>query len=400
MKENSYKILNGSQFNSEDYSMTFSMIGFFKKLNRSRRNYSRYKKMKKYDLSTPRILKKFKEIKRVAVISTSQGYGDSLFVMGIIRQLEENGKECVLIIPEKQMSHYTSISRRTNVFPLENSSTPQQVKTFNPTICVDLTLVGNICWKERAQLLSRLKCLCVTLIKGMQKLNLYDRYVDLSGHEHISERYAHLMTNVLGEKIPAIKPYISLSQKDLNWAREFICKNFSQTSRFFVYLNSEAGDEDRELSQTQLIEIINFLNKKKANIICFTRHALPGLKTDNLVLLPKLSFEKLAAVISMMDFCITPDTSVTHLATVFNISSFVIFPPNDRDYWSQYPARQVWGGRSDKTYTFYQDNPKLQIDNFGYPNYPCGSNAQYRVDDILRDLEKFLTINQHSTHDK
>ena len=365
------------------------IIRYFKYLNKKRRDFFRIRRLKSLDISAKKNLKNTHPVKRILLFSTSKGWGDSLFVLGFLKELTLNGFLVHMIVPTCYMDHYRYPQVEELVNSFESRDCAERIFKFSPDLVIDLDYVGIDFYEKKIEILKRLSCPKLTVNQYYKDLNVITSFISIKNEKHISERYALILREALDIRVPKIYPVAYFSDKDDEWAKYFLqkCKK-----NIFVYINSVAGDSDRCLSKEQLESIINMVLERIDCAVIYNSKSPIVFKNHSDVVypLPEVTFSKLSALLSKVDFVITPDTSVTHIASAFNIKSFVIFPPNDRDFWQYYSAAEAWSGLSDITHSFYIDDIGLKIDDLGYSNRKTGKNYLYSVKQLNMELAKIL----------
>lgn len=362
----------------------------FRYLNKTRRNKSRFNRLKKEDIKVKNQLPIPDRCKHVLIISTSDGFGDSLYTTGFAYRLKNLGATFVAIAaPNHILNHYTN-PIFDNVYSLEKDTF--KITKFPPDLIIDLTFANINYYSERSTIIKSLKCPAVTVSEISKNLNIYSHFIDFKQRAHISERLALILDLICHHKSESpVMPRAYASNNDLAYAQKTISSLFPDNSEGRIaYLNTIARHADRCLTQTQADALIQtlFMNGYDKIIIHSRSSCAPS--NNKIQQLPELSFQQLAALISEMNLVVTPDTSVTHLAACYNIPTMVIFPPNDRDLWPQYAAKDVWGALSTRHVIYSRDDPDMRFDIWGYPTSRPRSCAVYSACELQTCLNNFL----------
>lgn len=365
------------------------LLNFLRRKNRERRTASRLNRLKPYDAATKNSRAIPQTIRRVLLISTSEGWGDSLYVAGLARRLKLNGVlDVAVMAPESLLGHFGN-PVFTGVWALEREI--GSGLAFGPDVVLDLTYIGISNGKERLQLITRLACPAVTVSDLCHHLNAYSTFVAYREKAHISERMALVLGVLTHHEESPIMPEGFASDNDKTHARQTI-EELCLTRRpaRLAYLNTLARDADRCFSPVQADMMVQTLLKNGFDGI-IVNSKVPCLTCNKKIrYLPKMTFYEFTALIEHMDLVVTPDTSVTHLAAYYNIPTFVVFPPNDRDYWSEYGAKDVWGALSNHSVTYALDDANLKIDPFGYASVRPRPCSWYRPTELANALDKFI----------
>lgn len=367
-----------------------SISNFFRYLNKTRRNNSRFKRLKKEDIEVKNQLPIPDRCKHILIISTSDGFGDSLYTAGLAYRLKKLGAEVIEIAaPNRLLNHFDN-PIFDNVYSFEKDAL--EIAKSTQDIVIDLTFANINCHIERSNIIKSLKCPTVTVSELSKNLNIYSHFIDFKQRAHISERLALILDLICHRKgeLP-VMPRCYASNNDLAYAQQTISSLFPDNSGSRIaYLNTVARHADRCLTQIQTDALIETLLKNGYDKIIINSRSVNTYGSNKIQHLPKLTFHQLTALISKMNLVITPDTSVTHLAACYNIPTMVIFPPNDRDLWPQYAAKDVWGALSIRHVIYSRDDSDMQIDIWGYPISRPRSCAVYSACELQTCLNNFL----------
>lgn len=363
------------------------MINCIKFLNKYQRNKVRKLKLKFYDRKEKNKCKEINSIDRVLIVCTNEGWGDSLYVSGLARRLKLEGAKKILLSAPKHICNHFYSNIYDYIFPLEHDE--QEVAALKPNLIVDLTYIGNTYYKERLRLINACKVPSLTVSELCSDLFSYTDYISYEKESHISKRLALVLAHLTGKNEDPILPYCEFSQFDHGFISDFLQRNLKNAKKV-AYVNAIARDDDRCLNDEQLVAIIiNLLDFGYDGVVYNTKNTIKFLD-NRVVSLPQVAFSQLVALIHQTSLVITPDTSVTHISSCFDIPTFVIFPGNDRDFWAEYRASDVWGALSSKHYNFFLDDKELKIDYFGYKNKKTTPVSKYPINQIISSLTMFL----------
>lgn len=273
----------------------------------------------------------------IVLISVNDRYGDLLYTIGLALALKKaNYSVSIAVLP----SAYPKIRNQSwldGIYILGNKQSLDELIGKHIKIAVDMEYVNAKFWRYRYPLLKRLHCYTITTSELCKNLNLYNAFISYRSYKHISQRLAAVFNFITSNKIVInrINPFIKLPSVSFNWQRYI--GFYSE----IVYVNATAGDQDRYFSDEQVNLIIDVLSpwlsrsNKHVVIINSPHHDFKYNHLSNLKVLPNVSFYDLAVLISLAKLVITPDTSVTHLASMYNKPTFVVverqinIPQND-----------------------------------------------------------------------
>ena len=171
------------------------------------------------------------------------------------------------------------------------------------------------------------------------ELKVYDFFTEKPEHGHFRDIW--LSTLKPFEIVPFSKKYdIFYSQKQGNKAKEFLSK---YSKSFLIGINLEGAVKGKKISFSKFYEICTRLYKLKKDIkiIVITspeneqrvKKNLLNMKLDYVI--PSYSTKSIldaSALISNLNLVITPDTSITHVASTFNIPTITIHENNIESY--------------------------------------------------------------------
>jgi ADP-heptose:LPS heptosyltransferase len=113
-----------------------------------------------------------------------------------------------------------------------------------------------------------------------------------------------------------------------NRAEQFLTKHFPE-KRFLVGINISAGSDARFWGESQYKELISSVANYNADIIimCLEKDLRKAweISGNKFPIFFRPSFDDFAAMIKNLDLLITPDTSIVHIASAFEIPVFGIY---------------------------------------------------------------------------
>lgn len=357
--------------------------------NRIRRDSIRRIRLKKEDVSCRKV--KCASGNRVLLISVNDRFGDSLFVMGLAHQLRDLGRQVSIATIDEAYDRYYCSGIFASVLKLDFLSERMlDDLAHNVDVVVDLEYTSLKYWEERAKIVRTLRHSCAITVQEICKnLNIFDIYVNYREAGHISLRMGQVLSAVCNTKFSGspVLPFFMDGIQSGKTVKSDGCR--------VLYLNALAGDADRCLSSSQFDSILGeFLRLKNVDIYINPPSDWdePMAFFPNVHKIPKLNFIDFCKFAKIFDYVVTPDTSVTHIASFWNCPSFVIFPPNDRDFYHEFSACEVWGALADKSISLNTDDPGLVIDQygFGYPNFKARPISSIENESFLNPLRMHI----------
>lgn len=171
--------------------------------------------------------------------------------------------------------------------------------------------------------------------------------------------YTHLIPHIDSSKYHVIERYVEFAkfltlpvkpselridyqpkQSSIESAVKFYKQNFSE-DKFYVGINISAGSEARFWGVNRYQKLISYFSKYNVNLLLFCtpkeKHLADQISQNKIKIFANPVFDVFAAAISKLDFLFTPDTSVVHLASAFNIPMFGIFVKYKTENMVWYP---------------------------------------------------------------
>ena len=366
------------------------LTNVFRYYNRKRRRALRKKRLLQNDVKFKNNHSIPKLPSCVMLISTSKGWGDSLYVAGFAKRLKKWGVYNVLIAAPSCIIEHFDNPIFDGIYELDDICL-SNIRSRKIDLIVDLTYINLSYYKERLMLIQQLQCAAITVCEESKYINTYSHFVNYSLRSHISNRMALILEQITQEKQAPIYPLVFFDEHDSKTISRLIIEKFSHSIGSIAYLNTVARDSDRCFSIEQICALSKvLLNYFSIVIVNAESDIIIDDCEERVFLLPSITFKELCALISKVSFVVTPDTAVTHIASCLDVPSFVVFPPNDRDYWKQYPAKECWGSLSSKSLTYSIDDADLIIDRWGYANHSSRACSSYNPSSLAYDLNRFI----------
>jgi len=218
-------------------------------------------------------------------------------------------------------------------------------------------------------------------VRVASRKNKHRKYYDFceeynsDGTDHNIDN-AFLLFNIFGvdpSTLDHLDP-LYLPDKSTEIANRFI-DNLPEPESNKVAINISAGRPARTMDIDKFIDTA-FLIKKEypdSSIIIFCvmsdRDKAVSIKNKlngNIEIIPEnLSFLDACAILSRMNYLISPDTSMVHAARLFKIPTVGLYSNYDRNYYSWKPYGQKYGGvRSDNIYNIHDITPGDILNEF------------------------------------
>lgn len=347
------------------------LLNYIKYLNKKRILFFRKLKYKKYDL-TYKKKKPFPNlIKKVLLIDSCGMLGDSLYISGLAKALNESNISVTISTPKNSFFRYVNNQYIDELFDLNSINEVVKIKKYQPDVIVDLTYAKNREFLSRIELIKSLDVYCVCTSEYLKDLNIYNDFISFKECNHFSE-YMGKVYKYLTNNLKQIYPYIKIEENYLLSADTFLNKINPKKYLKLIYFNTISRTVDRNLSLKQIYAVIELLSKKNILCIIYTNdlfwQKIIQKYDKNIIRVPQIPFEVACAIISKVDGVITTDTSVTHIASCFNCPTLTFFKGNCLDYFKNHLMKEIWHSISDVHIECYLNSPDFYVDKFGYQN--------------------------------
>lgn len=321
-------------------SLFLKLSSFINKLNRRRLFLRRVKKIQKTDLSSRLPRRAPKKVGVVLLIDAQGGWGDSLYVLGLIRALSRAGRKIFVAALPDTKDRYL-IDEVEEVFDLSDECSRGRCAAQMYDIAVDTTYVSLLAWNLRSQLLRNLQCYVVACGEVEGYSNLCDERLDLSIRPHQSQRMAIICNRILlNQPInEAIYPYFPVASQPSLRVSNFL-RSFPSDKKL-IYINGLARDDDRCFSREQILTIKEVLKSRDQCAGIFLSNAFCEDSTS-FKRLPNFSYQEFAQILESCCCVVSVDTSAVHLASALGVPTLAYFCGNDRDHYCQYMMKEVW----------------------------------------------------------
>lgn len=322
----------------------FTRILFsIKRLNHKRLNNRKLKELKKRDLPYPKKLCYPKQIKKILILHFQPGWGDFLYFTGLIHALEKRGLEICIGTSKELVHRFQRINKQLSVI----DATVDSAELFSVDCAIDLD--WNISKYHDLSYVKKIPYWCVTCSDLLAKLNIFDQFIDFSDITHISKRYAFVVESITHSPCSNIYPAISISPDEENFAKSFLKEN-NLSPNNFIYLNSVGSSLSRSLSVRQLHNISKVCIERNINVVYYSPNLdLQTINKNIFKPIGKVNFFQLSSIVSQSAGIISPDTSIVHLASIFNIPILAIYCENDYDCFGKSLKSETWAPLSENS---------------------------------------------------
>ena len=318
-------------------------------LNRKRVCFRRACKIAKEESArlvvAPELTISLSNIKKSLLICRHTGWGDTLFLNGLIQTLHQEGVSVDLALKKCCLNRYRELTFIGALYDIDLVQS-RDILCKEYDCIVDLDYIAKL--HSNIGFIHDYKCVKLTCSDVYRRLEIFDYYVDFSKFPHIADRYSHIASCLVGKKLK-IRPKISFSPQNIQEANNFLSA-IKYVNKEFIYVNAVGRDADRCFSKEQIVAILKcVLEHTKLGIILYSpkvnlKELIDFLPQEDgrLFQAPNIDFFSIASLVMQSRAIISPDTSIVHLASTFNIPVMAVFCKDDIDYFKKYYVSEVW----------------------------------------------------------
>ena len=295
----------------------------------------------------------------VAILMNDQGIGDAIVTSYLIKSLRENGLK-VYVIVEKRIAflfeHFISVDgvlfydRKKSIKQLK-----EQLQSTRIDVAIDLVDKGHNSVR-RCQIIQAISPLH-TIGFNQEKYKLYD--TSIFYHEytsHVSTRSQKIL-QLMNIQSEPIQYYINIPTDNEQFVRNFI-KPILESNRKIIIFNPYGSNEARSFSNYQIDKTLSFLSQFDdcTTIVVGEPNKISHIEAKkNIIINPLPSFFETVALVKYSTLVITVDTSIVHIASIYNIRMICVY--NNRIIDKQFINNFVWGPNySNAIQIFTNDN--------------------------------------------
>ncbi len=316
--------------------MISSIFKLLRSWNRKRLQKKRIREMLRNDIPSRRFhVNPNPGAKHILIVDALFGIGDALYAHGLVKALSEAG----LVVSVATMARTRHVYARSpyvqKLYVLEYPDDLQDAINETFDVAVDLAYVGLDRWDLRVNLLKHLNIWTISCSSMARSANVIDEILDLAHVAHVGERMNIIYQALTGKTIGYISPFILTDETD-----DFL---YTNSELPIVYVNTTGSEANRCMSESQILALENYFNQTRKAIAFFYITPSTNLTETPFVkrILPK-TINRAARLISKSILVITPDTSITHIASVFNKPTIVLYCGDEMDYFQKHEMRETW----------------------------------------------------------
>lgn len=263
-------------------------------------------------------------------------FGDAIFVSGLLHHLNTSLPKLKIYIATSEK--YKEIYKNNNCTIVS----PNKIENLSAQVdlAVDLGYIDHP-GGEKFAILGKAALYLLSCSRMCSHLKCFTGMIDTSSSKHFGERMLQLARTIEG----------IYGQPDTSLPKTIIRPyppNSLKTNSQIIYLNADGGVAQRCLSANQVDAILSYLKKKQNTVVAYSSR--PEIRDVfskyNIKINNSSSFMESCKIIAECSLIITPDTSIVHVASAFNIPVVAMYRNNDREYYN-YTMLETWGPLSE-----------------------------------------------------
>ena len=270
------------------------------------------------------------EIREVLFLDNFPGYGDALYINGLLKVLRGNGINVHIATCPKLKTIYQTAVSTDAIYDITSEEDVERIAKRDWDCAVNLSFFVERGWEKRLRILKNLKCRILDsdpLVAKDKSLNF--EYLDVSSVSHIGDRWATVVKSLTGKSVARVSPYVGLKPVE--------------SKENYVYINTVGSRWSRTISQEQIGWIEEFLNTNKLIGYFYCKKENEIRVSEYVRRIDPESFVAACRLIAGARGVITPDTSVVHVASAYSIPQLALFAGNCIAQYINRPMEDVFG---------------------------------------------------------
>lgn len=254
-------------------------------------------------------------ISNVFLLDYSPGFGDTLYINGLVRYLVTSGIRVHVATFPKLQSVFKTTLPESAVHDITDVSKLESLARKSWDVVVDCSYVVLRSWVSRVRFLKAAKSpVLATDVRIGPDPTVCSDWVDLTGCVHIGDRWAKVAERLTGHSVKRITSYVGLEPKKVPYP--------------YVYVNAVGTRKSRTLSQEQIDRITGFLNQNNMQAFVYALGNQTVRETQLVKRVHPTSFAEACRWIAGSAGVITPDTAVVHAGSAYGKPQLAFFAGN------------------------------------------------------------------------
>lgn len=254
-------------------------------------------------------------ISNVFLLDYSPGFGDTLYINGLVRYFVTSGIRVHVATFPKLQSIFKTTLPESAVHDITDVSKLESLARKSWDVVVDCPYVVLRSWVSRVRFLKAAKSpVLATDVRIGPNPTICSDWVDLTRCVHIGDRWAKVAERLTGHSVKRITSYVGLEPKKVPYP--------------YVYVNAVGTRKSRTLSQEQIDRITGFLNQNNMQAFVYALGNQTVRETQLVKRVHPTSFAEACRWIAGSAGVITPDTAVVHAGSAYGKPQLAFFAGN------------------------------------------------------------------------
>lgn len=281
----------------------------------------------------------------VAILMNDQGIGDAIVTSYLIKSLRENRLKVYVVVEKRIAFLFEQFITVDGVILYDKKKGIKQFKkqlnSLSIDVAIDLVDKGHNSIR-RSQIILAINPLHAIGF-NQEKYKLYDTSIFYDQYtSHISKRSEQIL-KLLNIEADSIKYHVNLPDQAHESVEKFI-RPYLLSGKNIIIFNPYGSNIARSFSDTQIETILSFLSHYDncVTIVVGEPNKIKHIKTStNIIINPLGSFFETVALIKFATLVITVDTSIVHVASIYDKKMLCIY--NNRIIDNKFINNFVWG---------------------------------------------------------
>ena len=281
----------------------------------------------------------------VAILMNDQGIGDAIVSSYLIKSLREKGLKTYVVVEKRIKFLFDQFITVDGILLYDKKKGIKQFKkqltNLKIDVVIDLVDRGHNSVR-RSQVILAINP-SHTIGFNQDKYKLYDTSIFYDQYtSHISMRSKKVL-QLFNIEDNLIKYYINIPTECAISAKNFILPYISANKNIIIF-NPYGSNTARSFSDTQIDSILSCLSQYDncVTVVVGEPNKIKHIDTPpNIIINPLTSFFETVALIEFATLVITVDTSIVHVASIYNKKMLCIY--NNRIIDNKFINNFVWG---------------------------------------------------------
>lgn len=255
------------------------------------------------------------QFSKVLLINFLGGLGDGLYVNGLIRYFVTSGLKVSIASPKKINNIFRTTLSEEAIYDIFSPAARKRMYLKEWDAVIDLSYCVLPRYDIRAEILSSVSGPIIALDPQIRSNpHVCSEYLDISDCGHIGKRWACVANRIIGRNIRCIRPFVGIPPR--------------KTKEPYVYVNTIGSESHKTLTQEQIGWIAEFFDSRKIKAYFYCPQNANLKTTEYVKRVQPSSFADACGWVGAAKAIVTPDTSIVHVATAYEVPQLTFFARN------------------------------------------------------------------------